>query len=616
MEKAHKDLGKYVYLVSRGIRPAEQLPLNHPSIELLAEAVKMALAKVSNVFPIVDYEGLVKEDARILRDLLEIFPSLGLLYYNPSEALDAINSGKSQLKGVFGKELVAIERLLRKADKALKELPTNFEKEQASIQLSEQKNLLDRYFVQPFVVEVFHEKKLAEPVYISKLAKYAYRFLITDISMAVSKLLPKQKPTSFSRVYDRAYAWSMSFLRRNYHLLLRLDEMRGISHVSTLKMLRMSKLAPFLLDDAIDEFYLDAPNTPIYLDHRDWGRCTSNVSLKPRHVEYVATHLRRRSGLRLDWDNPSIKADLVTNRFHVRVSVDSAPLAVDGYALDVRRLRKKPFTIADLVRNETLSSEAAAYVLFCLMRRRNITILGETGSGKTTLLNALDLCAPRFWRKIYVEDVVESVSQLRRGRHQLRLFVEPFEATNPRRRKSVEIVKLLHRNPDYVVLSELQTEEHSKAFFFALAAGIRGMQTIHADSVDRLVRRWVFHHGINPECLNDLDLLITMSKFYLGSKTLRKLTSICEIEEVDPLRKTAKISHTFKWCANEFQAKKNTDLFETPVIHKIRKREGLTRREFFEELAKYQRAVEVAASGVCREPLQSLLERELLGKWR
>ena len=125
-----------MYLVSRGIRPAKQLSLNHPSIELLAKAVKMALAKVSNIFPVVDYESLAKEDAKILRDLLEIFPSLGLLYYNPSEALDAINNGKSQLKGIFGKELVAIERLLRKADKALKELSTNFEEKQASIQPS------------------------------------------------------------------------------------------------------------------------------------------------------------------------------------------------------------------------------------------------------------------------------------------------------------------------------------------------------------------------------------------------------------------------------------------------------------------------------------------------
>jgi len=74
--------------------------------------------------------------------------------------------------------------------------------------------------------------------------------------------------------------------------------------------------------------------------------------------------------------------------------------------------------------------------------------------------------------------------------------------------------------------------------------------------------------------------------------------------------------YTFEWGANELQAKKNTYLFETTVIRKIRKREGVSEHEFCEELAKYQRAVEVAASGVCREPLQSLLERELLGKWR
>ena len=64
---------------------------------------------------------------------------------------------------------------------------------------------------------------------------------------------------------------------------------------------------------------------------------------------------------------------------------------------------------------------------------------GLFGTGKTTLMNALDTLTPRHWRKITIEDVVESIDQSELGFHQVRFKVDPFEKERKTSTKSIEI---------------------------------------------------------------------------------------------------------------------------------------------------------------------------------
>jgi len=158
-----------------------------------------------------------------------------------------------------------------------------------------------------------------------------------------------------------------------------------------------------------------------------------------------------------------------------------------------------------------LSVEAAAFLLASLEAGVNVTIVGETGTGKTTLLNALDEGLDPRLRRIYVEDAVETKDLLERGYHQMKLRVDPFErGEEAQRTKSAEITKILHRSPDLVILGEIQSEEHSRAFFQALSAGVRGLQTFHSSSPEQAVRRWLELHGISKANLLDLGIIVQM----------------------------------------------------------------------------------------------------------
>jgi Flp pilus assembly CpaF family ATPase len=274
------------------------------------------------------------------------------------------------------------------------------------------------------------------------------------------------------------------------------------------------------LDDRVSEFYVDAPGTAIYLDHSKYGRCETQLSLTERERKAIETHMDTFKGYTADYSNPSLKNEFEIFGKRLRISLDLAPLAVSSFSLDVRKLTSSELTIVDLVRGDVLSAESASFLLAALELGMNVTIVGETGTGKTTLLNALDEAMDPRLRRIYVEDAVETKDLLAAGYHQMKLKVDPFERGGESiRTKSAEITKILHRSPDIVILGEIQSEEHSKAFFHALSAGVRGLQTFHASSTTQAVRRWREMHGISKTNLLDLDILVQMERpERLGSK--------------------------------------------------------------------------------------------------
>ncbi|MFW9862357.1 MAG: ATPase, T2SS/T4P/T4SS family [Candidatus Thorarchaeota archaeon] len=300
-----------------------------------------------------------------------------------------------------------------------------------------------------------------------------------------------------------------------------------ISMIVANKTTVLEPFLPILLDDDVEEMYVDRPGKPIYFDHCRLGRCISNHELHQEDVPRLTTLLRAESNLHLDRRNPSLKTDLNLFDTNLRVSASLPPLSPDGLHMEIRRARKNAFTVLDLIRNGTLPIEAAAALLLALGCRFNITITGGPGTGKTTLLNALDLDSPKTWRKIYIEDAVESRSL--HDHNQVRFKVDPVDEVDGHFDKSLEIVKTLHRSPDYLVLGEIQTAEHSQALFQAIAAGLRAIQTCHSSSAASLVSRWTTGHNIDKSSIAMMDLIVTMVRPVPG-ESIRRVSEIAEVQ--------------------------------------------------------------------------------------
>ena len=291
------------------------------------------------------------------------------------------------------------------------------------------------------------------------------------------------------------------------------ERVKALSRLAAFEAVGIPTVYCLSMDDSVSEFYVDGPGTPVYLDHAKYGRCETQLTLTERERKAVETHMDTFKGYTIDFSNPSLKNEFDIFGHRLRIALDLSPLAVSSFSLDVRKLTSSELTLVDLVRSDVLSAESASFLLASLELGMNVTIVGETGTGKTTLLNALDEAMSPRLRRIYIEDAVETKDLLGRGYHQMKLKVDPFDrGSESSRTKSAEITKILHRSPDVVILGEIQTEEHSKAFFHALSAGVRGLQTFHASSTSQAVRRWKEMHGISKTNLLDLDILVQMAR--------------------------------------------------------------------------------------------------------
>jgi type IV secretory pathway ATPase VirB11/archaellum biosynthesis ATPase len=334
----------------------------------------------------------------------------------------------------------------------------------------------------------------------------------------------------------------------------RLNVSEIIAHKSSV----LCNLFPLILDEHVEEIYLDRPDDLIYFDHSRLGRVVSNIAMDTTDISRVTTLLRAESNQHLDRKNPSLKTDILIYGVPLRFSVSLPPLSPDGMSLEIRRARIEPFTVLDLIQNRTLTIEAAALLVLAISSRMNITITGEPGSGKTTLMNALDLITPRVWRKVYIEDVLES--RIVKDSHQIRYRVDPIEETEWSLSKAGEITKSLHRSPDYMILGEIQTAQHSHALFQSITAGLRSIQTCHSRSPASLITRWNVEHGISRASLALMDVIVSVKQPEAGSsrRYVEEIVEVCrkmnsgtiEFAGINTLYKMQLAGSSMPWSEN------------------------------------------------------------------
>ncbi|MFX1315129.1 MAG: ATPase, T2SS/T4P/T4SS family [Promethearchaeota archaeon] len=349
-----------------------------------------------------------------------------------------------------------------------------------------------------------------------------------------------------------------------------------IAFISALKRLNLEKIFPLLIDDFIEEIFLDSPHDKIYINHQKYGRCRTEIKLDLKEIERIKTLIRLYSGQRLDFMNPNIKFVLKNKFFYCRFAVDIEPVQLNDFALDIRKLNKNILNIQDLLKNGTINPLMASFLYFNILRRKNITVTGVTDSGKTTLINALDLLTPKEFRKIYVENIVESLNQFDFGKHQLKYKVDSYNTSlKEQYSKSNQIKTLLHRTPDIIYLGEILTKEEAEAMFHCLAAGLKGFQTIHSNDIDSLINRIVHHFKISKSCLNDLDLVILMNKDY----NKRKIISIFEFGN-NNLGIEKLYNKIFQYDPELNKWDLLVPLFETEIINELRKYEDLNKEKF------------------------------------
>ena len=341
----------------------------------------------------------------------------------------------------------------------------------------------------------------------------------------------------------------------------------------------MNEVEPLLRAYFIEDSECNGVDTPIYVVHRNYHNIRTTFKFKEiEHLASFVEKLAQRCGKYVSYSEPLLDGSLPDgSRVNATFSQD---VTSRGPTFTIRKFSKNPWTPIQLIAFNTLSPEMLAYFWMLIQYKSNIFIAGGTSSGKTTLLNAIAFFIPPEAHVISIEDTRE----LNLPRENWIPAVARI-AIGTGKVGEIDLFDLLknsfRQNPNYVIVGEVRGKE-AFVLFQGMASGHPSISTMHADSVDTLIKRLETPPiELSPTLVNSLDCVAIMTHAIINKNETRKLREIVEIINVNG-DGVVLVNTPFTWNAAQdtFYFKKESKVFE-----KISIRNGISVAELENEFA-------------------------------
>lgn len=333
-----------------------------------------------------------------------------------------------------------------------------------------------------------------------------------------TKYISEQVSALVQNILDETGA---SFSRADQHRLVgeAISEITGYGPIT-----------PLLADPSINEIMVNGYDR-VYVERNGKIELTDISFRDNNHVLHIIERIVAPLGKRIDESSPMVDARLPDGS---RVNATVHPVSLNGPTLTIRKFSTTPFTMSDLIRFGTLSTNMATFLKACVRGRLNIIVAGGTASGKTTTLNVLSSFIPNNERIITIEDAAELHLQ---QEHVIRLESRPpnIEGKGQITIRDL-VINSLRMRPDRIVVGEVRGGE-ALDMLQAMNTGHEGsLTTGHANSPRDLLSRletMVLMAGIDlpvrairEQVVSAIDLIVYQTRYKDGS---RKITSITEV---------------------------------------------------------------------------------------
>jgi len=324
---------------------------------------------------------------------------------------------------------------------------------------------------------------------------------------------------------------------------------RDVDRLSTQisqEMLGYGKLDPMIKDDDLEEIMVIGTGSFVFVYHRKIGMMVTNVVFESDDdIRSIIDVIARQVNRRIDQQTPILDARLKDGS---RVNATLPPVSADGPTLTIRKFRKDPLTVVDLINYKTMSSHLAAFLWVCTdglgVKPCNAIIAGGTGSGKTTTLNTVAAFVPPRERIITIEDTLEL--QLPHA-HVLRMETRPPNIEGKGELTMDTLVKnSLRQRPDRVIVGEVRGAE-AITLFTALNTGHSGMGTLHSNTARETITRLVNPPMNVPNIMIPaLDFIIMQQRMYRPEGgSIRRITEVAEIVGME--EGNVQLNRVFEW---------------------------------------------------------------------
>jgi len=313
----------------------------------------------------------------------------------------------------------------------------------------------------------------------------------------------------------------------------------------------LGKIEPLMRDDNVEDISCDGARIPLYIWHRKYESIPTNIYFESdEELDSFVIKLSQRCGKYISVAQPLLDASLPDGS---RVQITfSKEVTMRGSTFTIRKFKRDPLTIIDLLKFGTLSSEMAAYYWLCIDNRMSVLIAGGVAAGKTTLLNSLAMFIRPDLKIVSIEDTPELNLP---HEHWIQAVTRPGygeKTITGERRGEISMFELLkaavRQRPDYILVGEIRGEE-AYVLFQAMATGHLGMATIHAEDMLAVIHRLESKPmNIPRSLLITLDIIAVQRKVRTkAGHTVRRNIKVHEIVGLEPSTNELLSNVVFEW---------------------------------------------------------------------
>jgi len=311
------------------------------------------------------------------------------------------------------------------------------------------------------------------------------------------------------------------------------------------------KIDIIMRDPKIEDISCNGVNIPIYVYHQNYESLPTNIIYETEEeLDAIITRLAYKTKQQISVAHPILEGTLPEG-YRAHITLDEVSKRGDTFT--IRKFGENPFTIIDLINVGTISIKIAAYLWILVENLRSIMICGATASGKTSLLNSLCMFINPKLKVITIEEVREL------SLHENWIPVMTRSSFQPGVEEitTFDLLKsALRQRPDIIIVGEVRGEE-VYTLFQSIAVGHGGLCTIHADSIDSVIKRLMSRPMNVPETMLSLmNILIQLKQVEVDNKIVRRVVNINELAGIPIMRAASgldivEITSRFEWQSED-----------------------------------------------------------------
>lgn len=426
--------------------------------------------------------------------------------------------------------------------------------------------------IKEYVYEVIEPILTPEEEEIKNKLIYFFR---VRADLDVFKMNEEEKAYNLEKALDK--------LTVENNLILTTEARDKVYYYVFQEFMGFGKIDILMHDEGIEDISCDGIEIPIFIFHKDFESIRTNIFFKDLdELDSFVVKLSQMCGKQISVYEPIVDGKLSDGS---RLQTTLSRTITRYSTFTIRRFKEDPLTPVDLVENNTMSLEMAAYFWMAIEKGTNILFCGGTAAGKTTALNALSLFLPSTFKIVSIEDTREiNLPHENWIAGTTRTGFTASEITKTGKDIDMfDLIKVaLRQRPRVIIVGEVRGKE-AYTLFQAMTTGHLSYSTVHASDMHTLIQRLENKPIDLPRALlTSLDVIVFLNSVTVEGAPVRRITNVTEVIKLDPGSNRLVTITPFNWMSEVDDRFVNNG--GSRILYKIQMQFGWTDERLKQEL--------------------------------